>query len=424
MMKMRSFLPSKKAIATTTAVVIAVIVILVAGGAGAYYYVSTLPPPAKVTITFWHTYQYSGELQALNESIAAFEQTFPYIDVVVAAQPYDPSRQKFIVASQGGQAPDVFRIANDWLGQFVDLGFVQAIDDRMSSTLQSRYIPTTLDAMVYKGKTYGLPASFDNLMLIYNKDIISTPPTTTDELISMAQANTNAAQGKYGLAFDGTTAYTWFPWQYGYGGSLFGANDQPTVNDTASVDALEFYVGLQKDLHVMSDQVDYGTMMSLFTAGKVAMIINGPWAVSDIRTAGIDFGIANIPKVSSTEDWPAPLVGVKGYIMSPQSQHKDEAFKLMDYLTSDQPTYLFQKYAGTVPSVQAVYDRDDVSSDPVTVGVAEQAKVGQPFPNRAEMGFFWDPLGNAITKYRTGALTAEAALDEAEATILQQIAQG
>jgi len=421
---MESFLSSKRAIAKTTAIVLAVIIIVAVVAVGTYY-ILTLPPAEKVTITFWHTYQYEGELKALNESIAAFEQANPSIDVVVAAQPYDPSRQKFIVASQGGQAPDVFRVANDWIGQYADMGFLEPLDDRISSDLKARYIPATLDGMSYNNRTYGLPASYDCLMLIYNKAIITTPPTTTDELISMAQAHTNTATGTYGLVFDATTAYTWFPWQYGFGGRIFDpTTGKPAVNSSGSVDALTFTVGLQNTQKVMPAQSDYTTMMSLFTTGKAAMIINGPWAVSDIRTANIDFGIARIPRVTKTGAYPAPLVGVKGYIMSPQSKHEEEAFKLMDFLTNDQTTYLFQKYAGTLPSVKSVYDKSDVSQDPVTVGVKNQADVGQAFPTSAEMGFFWDPIATAIQKYRAGTLTAQAALNEAENKILDQIAKG
>ena len=39
----------------------------------------------------------------------------------------------------------------------------------------------------------------------------------------------------------------------------------------------------------------YGTVESLMGQEKVAMIIFGPWAWSNLPTSGIDFGLARCP---------------------------------------------------------------------------------------------------------------------------------
>ncbi|MFP3490446.1 hypothetical protein R0K20_22875, partial [Staphylococcus sp. SIMBA_130] len=59
---------------------------------------------------------------------------------------------------------------------------------------------------------------------------------------------------------------------------------------------------------VLAGDADYGSMMEGFKAGDVAMIINGPWAWSELRDAGIDVGIADVP--TTTGEPGRPFVGV------------------------------------------------------------------------------------------------------------------
>ena len=53
--------------------------------------------------------------------------------------------------------------------------------------LKGRFIPTTLEAMTYRGTVYGLPLNYKVITLIYNKKLVPTPPKTTAELVAHGQ---------------------------------------------------------------------------------------------------------------------------------------------------------------------------------------------------------------------------------------------
>ena len=57
---------------------------------------------------------------------------------------------------------------------------------------KERFLPTTLEAMTYRGTVYGLPLNFKVITLIYNKKLVPTPPKTTGELLAMSKKLPNA----------------------------------------------------------------------------------------------------------------------------------------------------------------------------------------------------------------------------------------
>ena len=54
----------------------------------------------------------------------------------------------------------------------------------------------------------------------------------------------------------------------------------------------------------------------LFKDGKRAMIINGDWSWAGYRKAGIDIGVAPLPKITSTGLWCEPMVSPKGFSLN------------------------------------------------------------------------------------------------------------
>jgi maltose/maltodextrin transport system substrate-binding protein len=62
----------------------------------------------------------------------------------------------------------------------------------------------------------------------------------------------------------------------------------------------------------------YPEMEAAMGQGRVAMMINGPWAWVNLQRVGIDFGVARIPAVAGK---PAvPYVGIKGVLVNRASR--------------------------------------------------------------------------------------------------------
>ena len=379
----------------------------------------------KVKLVFWHTFQYAKEVELIKKAVKEFESAHPNIRVNVQQQTYEDGVEKYITASLGGEAPDVMRVPNDRLGELADLELIAPVDQFISVSTLDTYVPMSVDAMKYRGSIYALPASYDSIALIYNKNLLSekgysSPPGTLQELVTMADSLTYA--DRYGFVLPITDPYWWFAFQYGFGGRIFDQEGKPAIDSDGSRDATEFLFDLENEHGVLpKGGVDKNLMMALFTEQKAAMIATGPWNIEDIKAADVPYGIAPLPRNGDTDEHCAPLVGVKGYVISRECQHKLEAYQLLQFLTSHNVTKDFALVSDTLPSVGTVYGEREIKDDEVIQGFLAQAEVGQKAPSIPEMSKIWNPLTDALQLSYSGDKSIAKALGDAQDEIEKDI---
>lgn len=379
----------------------------------------------KVKLVFWHTFQYAKEVELIKKAVREFETEHPNIRVSVQQQTYEDAVEKYITASLGGEAPDVMRVPNDRLGDLAELDLIAPVDQFISVSTLDTYVSMAVDAMKYKGGIYALPASYDSLALIYNRDLLeqkgfSGPPGTLDELVTMAKTLTCA--DRYGFVMPITDPYWWFAFQHGFGGRIFDEKGAPGIGGEGSVKATEFLFGLQKEHRVLpGGDVDKNIMMSLFTEQRAAMIVTGPWSIGDIRAADVNYGIAPLPKNTEADEHCSPLVGVKGYVISRECGHKLEAYQLIRFLTSHNVTKDFALVSDTLPSVRTVYGEKEIRENEVIQGFLAQSETGQKAPSIPEMSKIWNPLTNGLELAYSGDKSIEQALSDAQSEIEKDI---
>ncbi len=385
----------------------------------------------KKTITIWHTFpENSKEKEIFEKSIEAYKASHPKVNIKVEAQVYDSAIDKFTVHAKAGDAPDIVRIPNDRLGGVADMGYLEDLTPYMTPSHQQTYVSFTVTAMKYKNKLYGLPASYDCMALLYNKnmfDLAGVPyPTenmSVEEFVSIAKRLTNTLQSGFNMPV--TDPYWWFPWQYGFGGYVFDENMKLGINTKGSVDAVNFTINrLVKTEKIIPDGVDKTKMEDNFKKNKAAMVVDGPWMMSDYQDAEINVGIVSLPKVNETGKRVAPQVGVKGYSMYSGSKCKVEAFELMKYLTSLEVVLEFAKNASTIPAVKAAFNDPAVKANKIIAGFNAQADIAggkaQLMPTAPQMSAVWGPVTSALESINTGADPATK-LAEAQTTIEKQI---
>src|SRR6476659_7757050 len=199
-------------------------------------------PLSAAEIVVWHAYR--AEEKAALEKVAAAFNASPAAKgnkVTTLAVPYDAFADKISAAVPRGKGPDIFIYAQDRLGGWIEAGnTVEPIDFFLDKETRARYIPTTLEAMTYRGTTYGLPLNFKVITMIYNKKLVTTPPKTSTELETMAKKLTSAPAGKFGLAYAYNDFYYHAALMNGFGGGVFGPNRKPTLNSPQNVASLDY----------------------------------------------------------------------------------------------------------------------------------------------------------------------------------------
>jgi arabinogalactan oligomer/maltooligosaccharide transport system substrate-binding protein len=375
-------------------------------------------------IVLWHGYR-AEEKAALEKVIGQFNaaNASKGIQVKTLAVPYDAYADKISATVPRGKGPDLFIFAQDRLGGWIEAGnTVEPIDFYVDDALRKRFIPTTMEAMTYRGTVYGLPLNYKVITLIYNKKLVPTPPKTSGELVTMAKKLTDKKAGRFGLAYSYGDFYYHAALMNGFGGGVFGQGATPTMNSPANVKSVEHMMKWVEKDGILPAEPSTALITSLFNEGKAAMVFSGPWFLGEIAK-GVDYGLAPLPKLDEAGGKPMrPWMTVEGVYVSAPSKNKDAAFEVARFLTSDEAARVLALEGRQSPANQAVYADAKVAGDTQLKAFREQVEVAVPMPNVPEMSMVWSPATSAMNSILKKASTPKAALDVAQKAVAKDVA--
>ena len=376
-------------------------------------------------IVVWHAYR--AEEKAALERVAAAFNASPAAKgnkVTTLAVPYDAFADKISAAVPRGKGPDIFIYAQDRLGGWIEAGnTVEPIDFFLDKPTRDRYIPTTLEAMTYRGTTYGLPLNFKVITMIYNKKLVAAPPKTTGQLVATAKKLTNKAAGKFGLAYSFADFYYHAALMNGFGGRVFDPGVKPVLNNPQNVQSLDYLLKWFKTDQILPAEPSTALITSLFNGGKAAIVFSGPWFLGEIAK-GVEYGLAPLPTIDEAGGKPIrPWITVEGVYVAAPSKNKDAAYEFAKYLTDVPAGKTLALEGRQTPANKAVYSDPRVSGDPVLSAFRKQVEVAVPMPNVPEMTMVWSPATTAMNTITKGAATPKAAMDAAQKEVQQRIAE-
>jgi len=378
---------------------------------------------AETEIVVWHAYR-AAEKAAIEKVAAAYGASHPGIKVTTLAVPYDAFADKISAAVPRGKGPDVFIYAQDRLGGWIEAGnTVEPVDFFLDKPTKDRFIPTTMDAVTYRGTVYGLPVNYKVITLIYNKKLVTTPPKTSAELVTLAKKLTDKSAGRFGLAYWYSDYYYHAALQNAFGGRVFEkGTSKPVLNAPENVKALD-YLGSWIDQGFLPAEPSTALITALFNQGKAAMIFTGPWFLGEIAPE-IDYGLAPLPRIVEAGNQPLrPWMTVEGAYIAAPSKNKDQAYDFVKYLT-DRPAARIMALEGRQsPSNQAVYEDPQVANDPVLKAFRTQVEVAIPMPNLAEMTMVWSPATIMMATVAKRSTPPQAAADKAQAEVLKSLSE-
>lgn len=379
------------------------------------------PVPAKAgTLTFWVD---AGRVQAIKDLGAKFTAKYN-VPVNVQELGFGDIRDNLKIAGPANEGPDIIVGAHDWLGELVTNGVLEPINlgDKASSI-----DPVAIKAFTYNGQLYGLPYSVEAIALMYNKDLVPTPPTTLDEMISMAKQlqDSGKVQQGYVIQTGPSDPYHTYPYFSGFGSAVFGTKPDGTYDASdLRLDNAGGIAAMQKlrdmvNQGVIKPGVSADVMNSLFQTGKSAMMFTGPWALPDVRKAKVNYGIAKLPKM---QDVARPFVGSQGFMINSFGPNKllAQTF-LTEFVATDEG---MKTMYNAVPAIPAWLPVRSQGIDPDLQVFAQSVADGQPMPSIPQMSAVWTDWGKALDLNFQGQETPEKAIKDAAASIRAKIAGG
>lgn len=375
-----------------------------------------------VTLTYFTFSAAPDHVEDLDAIIAAFEAENPGITIETQTAAYDDYFTSLQTQVAGGTAPDTFELNYE---NFVTYARSGALLDLGSAGIDTgRYYPLALEGFQDGGTQYGLPATFSDVVLIYNKALFDaagldypTADWTWDDYTEAATALTDVDAGVYG-GYQPVSFFEFYKSLAQAGGEFFDADGNATFNSEAGVAAAEWLTS--KPGTVMPTLAEAGGTpgfdTNLFTSGKLAMWHNGIWQFSGLNESGIDYDISVEPGMVQS----ANAVFMNGVVASADTEHPEAAAKWIEFLTAS-PTTVETRLASSweLPAVndeaafasyleitppdnrQAVLDAlDNIALPPVIERQAEMQEI----------------VGQALERIADGA-DAQTTLDEAAAEV-------
>ena len=350
---------------------------------------------APVEVTFWHAYGTgSAEETAITALLAQAQTDLPNIKINVLQVPFNDIYNKYRTDVAAGGGPDMFIAPNDSLGDDIRAGMLADITDLAKGKLDG-VSQLGIDGMSLDGKLYGIPESLKAVTLWYNKDMMATPPATTDDLKKAMEGGTPISLN-YGC-------YHMYGYYSAFGGNIFDSSWKVVADQgTGVVDAFTYlnsvYQIQKKNNWAMNDSDG----LAPFSEGKLAAIMNGNWAMGDYRKAlGDKLAVAPLPAGPAG---PAkPMLGVDGFYFNPNSANKDAALQVALYLTNAASQTVMMNQAGHVPV------RTDVTiTDPLIQGLVDAFNKGATIrPQVPELGKYWSNFCGPDQIYEKGVSPAD-----------------
>ncbi|PNY81498.1 maltose ABC transporter substrate-binding protein [Deinococcus koreensis] len=353
---------------------------------------------SAATLTLWTHFEPAGEIAWVKAQAAAFEKATGN-KVVVVSVPFGQITEKFIQSAPKGQGPDLIATQpHDRLGQMAAAGVIEPMDRYITS--KADLDKTALNAFTYRGKLFGVPLFAESVALVYNKKLVPSAPTTWEQFLKIAQANTG--NGKFGFLSQLDEPYRSYGFVSAYGGYVFknnaGTLDTKDIglDNAGTARALGFLNDLRYKYNLVPEGVDGGAAKSAFVDGRLAMLLTGPWDMGDIKKAGIEYGITTFPTPPGASSKWSPFVGVQGLLVNAYSKNKAAAVQLARQMTSADAQVAFNQAGGRIPTSLAARAR--LKADAVVSGFGKAISAGTPMPNIPEMGAVWGPWGAATAQ--------------------------
>ena len=277
------------------------------------------------------------ESRLLEQVLQDFQEKFP--DIRVAWEPVTQQyAEKLQTDLAAGTAADVFYVDSLLAPDLAARGVLLPLDEPMAAAgvRADDFYAGLIEAFQWDGRTYGLPKDWSSLAMVYDPQAfdragISTPPTTWDELRSVAQTLLDAT-GQAPIILPPDFA-RFIVFLYQGGGTVIGADGSVAIDSPQTQQALDYYYGLYAD-GLAATPADVGAQWpgDAFAKDLGIIVFEGNWMFPFLEASAPDkqFLIAELPAGPAGK---VTMGFTVSYSINAKTTVAEPAWELVNYLT-------------------------------------------------------------------------------------------
>lgn len=212
--------------------------------------------------------------------------------------PVTEFNKRLAIAITQNQLPDMVILDNPDMPSYIKMDKLEDITEEVKKLEKlDEYFPSAVKSVKSEGRYYGLPFCCNNVVLIYNQDILKKEgiqvPQTWEELKEAAAKL--SVPGRYGFAM---SAVSGEQGAFQFGAFMLSAGDSlKNAGGAGTLRAFQFIRDMAEHGWMPRDCVNWSQndVARIFIDGKCAMMENGPWVFPALDASGIHYGIAAFP---------------------------------------------------------------------------------------------------------------------------------
>lgn len=379
--------------------------------------------------------QVSILMQALERAqwepiVERFEAENPDIDLEIVEGPNATNLVEDLYTSAfllGDSIYDLVYMDIVWTPKFAAAGWLEPLDDRVSDEDLSAFLEGDIEGGRYNGELYRMPFRSDAGMLYYRKDLLEEngfdPPETTQELIEISQTLQEQGDVEWGYVWQGRQyeglAAVFVEVLEGHGGFWVNPETEEVgLDEPEAIAAVEFLTGtIDKGISptgVTTYQEEEARRF--FQNGRTVFMRNWPyvWPLANEDDSAVQGKIAIKPMVHEAGFSAGACQGGWGLALVKDSPHKEEAWRVIEFMTSESVQKQFILDTAYVPSRRSLFNDPEIvakySHYPDLLEVQEQSVLRPPIAQYAQAS---DILQRNLSSALTGRLSPQEAMEQA-----------
>lgn len=359
-----------------------------------------------------------------------FNQKNPDIRLNVVEGPFDTNLVENLYTSAfllGDSPYDVLNMDIVWVPKFAAAGWIMDLTDRLSEQQRAKFVKGNLEGGTYQGKLYRIPTTSDAGVLYYRTDLLNKlgakPPETFEEMINIAQKLQKQGDIRWG--------YLWQGKQYegvsamfvevleGFGG--FWTNPETLevgLDKPQAIQAVDFLKSTIARNIAPRGVVTYGEEETrlLFQNGGAAFLRNWPyvWKLANDKGSKVQGKIGIKPMIHAQGQVGGSALGGWGLGISKTTRHPEAAWRVIQYMTSEDTMKRFVLSTGLIPSYQTLFQNPEILAKfPHFTKLLEAVQEPALRPPIAQYAQASDVLQRYLSAAFTGRMTSEQAMKAA-----------